>query len=341
MGPAEPPEPTPAVPWISTLIQRVQKLEHLLPWFSLATGVVGAVWMDRSESSGALMASVGSAASWLVLVVLSLSFRPRAAGGADSTGALHKLVRFSSTTASQSLVQLALFFSGPFYIEAFVWTPLEALFGALFIVTCVVSLWDPLCNRVLLHPLLGPLLLAFSSFVAWNVTLPMLGVPQRTSVWLAAGAVAVAIPLVNVAYGQKRRLGSLAAGLSIPALLALGGVRALPPAPLGVVSAGIGTRIVERELVDPQQRLASAPAMLVCWTAIRAPHGLADKLVHVWRHDGAIAAEIALDVRGGRRAGFRTWSRLPLPRGARGTYRCDVLTALGQTVGGAKIEIGR
>src|SRR4051794_8422105 len=142
--------------------------------------------MNRDESQGGLIA-LASAASWLVLLGLSLVVRPRV----DSApGVLHKLLRFTTTAASQSLVQLSLFFSGPFYLDALVWSPAQSCFALVFVVACAVSLWDPLCTRVLHHPLLGPLLVAFSSFVAWNAALPMLAMPQRKAVMVAALAVA-------------------------------------------------------------------------------------------------------------------------------------------------------
>lgn len=315
------------------------RANRFIPWVSLALSIAGAVVMDRGESRAGMVA-LGSAASWVVLVALSLSHRPRPEG-AESTGALRKVLRFTTTAASQSLVQMSLFFSAPFYVEACVWTLPELGFAALFVLSIAVTLWDPLCQRVLLHPLFGPLLFAFASFVAWNAALPMLGVPHRTGVWLAAGAVGLASPLVDIARpaARERRLGALAAGLGIPLTLLLGGVRALPPAPLRVVSLAIGTRVQERVLVDPTERFAVAPSSLVCFTAVRAPHGLADALIHEWRHDGKLTNRIVVDVRGGRRAGFRTWSRLAPGKHAHGTYRCDVVTALGQTLGSVEVDI--
>jgi hypothetical protein len=161
-------------------------------------------------------------------------------------------------------------------------------------------------------------------------------------VWAAAGAVSLAIPLVQVLRGVSRRDLGYALGISVllPLVLWLGGVRALPPAPLRVVQAAIGTRVENRELKDPAPRLKRSPGGLVCFTAIQAPMGLKEQLTHVWRHDGEITQRIPLNVKGGRKRGFRTWSRLPISMRAEGKFRCDVVTSLGQTLGGASMTIG-
>jgi hypothetical protein len=148
---------------------------------------------------------------------------------------------------------------------------------------------------------------------------------------------------VNVASGVvgPRRAWSIVIGLGLPVLLAAGGVQALPPAPLRVVQAKIGTGISEREPLGVREHFDVAPRELVCWTAIRAPRGLKDDLLHVWSYDGSVLRAVPVDVRGGRRAGFRTWSRQQLAASAHGRYRCDVITTLGQSLGGTSVQIGR
>jgi hypothetical protein len=314
--------------------------ERLLPWVSLAVSMVGVALMDHSEDKGAIIA-IAAAVSWLAFVIVAIVHRPRARVD-RTTGQFHKVLRFATTFANQSLIHYSLLFSAPFYLEACAWTPLQCLFAALFAVAVVVASWDPWCARVLLNPMLGSVLLAFGSFVGWNAALPMLGVPHRTSIWLSSAAVAVGIPIVNVISGVvgSRRAWSLVIGLATPLLLVIGGVQAIPPAPLRVVEAHIGTAILEREAQGVQTQFASAPAELVCWTAIRAPRGLKDDLLHIWSRDGVLVRAIELDVRGGRKAGFRTWSRFKPGKGARGRYRCDVITTLGQSLGGTSVTIG-
>jgi len=319
--------------------RRMVLLEHLFPWLSLAVSIVGVVMMDHSESRGGMIA-IAAAVSWVAFLIVALVHRPTPDDAMPPTR-VRRAVRFVSTFANQSLIHYSLLFSAPFYLEACAFTPLQCVFAAIFLVAVVVASWDPWCARVLLNPLLGSLLLAFASFVGWNVALPMLGVPHRVSIWASAGIVGLGIPIVNVASGVTgaRRAWSLVTGLGLPLLLAVGGVQALPPAPLRVVSAKIGTGVAGREPVGVREHFATSPKHLLCWTAIRAPRGLKDGLLHVWSRDGSTLRAVPVEVRGGRRAGFRTWSRQFVGTEP-GRYRCDVITTLGQSLGGTGVTIG-
>jgi hypothetical protein len=85
----------------------------------------------------------------------------------------------------------------------------------------------------------------------------------------------------------------------------------------------------------------SAPEKLVCLSAIFAPRGLSENLIHAWSRDGEPLSRITLSVRGGRKAGYRTWSTQPLPARGRGLYRCELLTQLGQTLGVSQVRVGK
>jgi hypothetical protein len=316
-------------------------LDRLFPWASLALSITGAVLMDHSETRGGLIA-IAAAVSWLAFVLVALLHRPPRFAAPPPTR-LARFLRFGSTFANQSLIHYSLLFSAPFYLEACAFTPAQCVFALLFALAVVIASWDPWCARVLLSPLFGSLLLAFASFVGWNAALPMVGVPHRVSVWISAVAVGLGIPLVNVVQGVvgPRRAWSMAIGVSLPVLLLLGGVAALPPAPLRVVQAKLGTGIVNREPVGVATRFVGAPTELICWTAIRAPRGLKDALLHVWSRDGTVLQTVPVDVRGGRRAGFRTWSRQRIAGAEPGRYRCDVITTLGQSLGGTRADVVR
>lgn len=324
---------------------RAQRLglwaRRLSPWVSLVVSSVGAAFMDRGQEQGSFI--VGSAAlGFVALVAVGFAYRPARADVSPRRARLQALTRFAAFSGSQSLVQNCLFFSGPYYLEACAFTPAQCVFALAFVAAGVISSWDPWCERALLHPLVGPLLSAFSSFVAWNAALPMLGMPHRRAVWLAAGLVSVLVPAVYVVHhrAHPRRVRTLIAGSVVPLCLAAFGVRTLPAAPLKLVESGIGSAVTERALVGASRHFATAPAKLWCYSAVFAPRGLSDDLIHVWSHDGEPLSRITLRVRGGRKQGFRTWSYQPLPRLARGTYRCEVLTQFGQTLGVSEVSVG-
>jgi hypothetical protein len=340
--PQVPPPAAEPAPRFAGLRRYMPWLERLSPWVSLLFSVLGAYYMDRSQEQGSLI--VGSAAAGFVaLVVLGIAHRPKAVAPAGRRAQVHGVMRFASAASSQSLVQTCLFFSGPFYLQASAFTPAQCVFLAAFTLAAAVSAWDPWCVRALLHPLIGPALSAFAAFVAWNAALPMLGMPHRRAMWLSAALVSALIPLVYLLREREhpRRFWWGLAGALLPLLLAALGVRALPAAPLKVVDIGIGSAVTERTLVGRAVRLAQPPAKLWCYSAIFAPRGLKEDLVHVWSLDGHELTQIALTVRGGRKLGFRTWSYLPLPRGARGEYACQVRTQFGQTLGVSAVRVGR
>jgi hypothetical protein len=196
----------------------------------------------------------------------------------------------------------------------------------------LLTLWPPLAEALLRRPLAGAGLQAVAGFAGLDAMLPVLGLSTRTSLWIAVAAVAVGLPLSALAARQARQARAAAAvGALVAAAIALGGARAVPPAPVRFVGGGLGTAVAERELVDPALQFDAVPAQLVCLTSIAAPSGLHDRLRHVWTQDGVRRATLWLDVRGGRSRGFRTWS---YRRGVGpGQWTCTVETAAGQELG--------
>lgn len=331
-----------APPAIETRWSKAMQLAQKFgPWASLVLSIVGAVWMDRSESQGPIVAA-SAAVGWIALVIVFLLHRPSTAA-ADETGQLTRIARFASFSATQSLVQLSLFFSAPFYVAASAWTLPQCAFFFVFALAAGAMLWDPLSMRVFLHPWLGAFVMAFASFTATNVALPMLGIPQRKATIFSAVLVSLAMPLYALARSATRRewTGSLVLGIATPLVLYVGGIRAIPPAPLRLVAGAIGTNVVDRELQGATSHFATSPGQLVCWTALGAPLGLNDALFHEWRHDGELTARIELKLHGGRKRGFRTWSRHKIGSKMSGNYRCDIVTSLGQPLGSVHTIVGR
>jgi hypothetical protein len=321
------------------------RLRPWLPWLSLGVGVAGAVFMDRGPKRAAITAAA-ALALWLTLLAMHGVARVDAAAAGPRARWVIAAVRRSSLLATQSLVQLTLFFALPFYYRA-----ASAYVGhvAFMIALCAVSaasLWDPLTEWLFTRPLLAPLLPAMGSFAALTALLPGLGLSTRTSLWIGASAATAGVVLLAALAAPSARRGhvvllALGSALLLPLALRLGAARVVPAAPLRLVAIEFGTRIADHALLDPADRFASAPPRLYCATAIASPVGVRDRLFHVWTHDGAPLARIELDVRGGRGAGFRTFSRVKLREGrARGDYRCSVETAAGQVLGERVARVG-
>ena len=80
---------------------------------------------------------------------------------------------------------------------------------------------------------------------------------------------------------------------------------------------------------------------LVAYTAIYAPAGLRQRVSHVWRHKGRVIETVGLSpVLGGRREGYRTYSRkTSFPDDSEGRWSVDVVTASGQLIGRLRFRV--
>jgi len=76
-------------------------------------------------------------------------------------------------------------------------------------------------------------------------------------------------------------------------------------------------------------------------TAIYAPAGLGVPIEHVWRRAGEVVSVVPLSpIRGGRRGGYRTYSRkTAFPPDPVGAWTVDVRTASGQLIGRVRFRV--
>jgi hypothetical protein len=133
-------------------------------------------------------------------------------------------------------------------------------------------------------------------------------------------------------------LTTAAAGLVAAALVGAGCV-AIPPAPLFVARADIRWSVGTVDSLEPVVDAIRADEMrqrgITAYTAIYAPAGLRQPVAHVWKHDGRVTDVISLSaVAGGRREGYRTWSRkAAFPANPLGRWTVDGMTTSGQLLG--------
>ena len=326
--------------------------------------------MDRGPERAKLVA-VATVAVWITLIVLHRLLRgdPRAPPAADAsrqgepdvphlmdaahippraqdTGWLVRAVRLGSLFATQSLLQLMLFFALPFYWQAAAWNPWDpghGAFLALLTLLCGIALWDPWTAWLFTRPVVSALLPAFGSFVALNAVLPGLGISTQHSLWASSLFAALGVPLAGTAHKRRNAfitIASLVIAAALPGSLLLGGARIVPAAPLKLVRIEIGTARAGKWVRDAVERLDAVPERLICATAIDSPVGLHDRLFHVWRKEGELRARVPLKVVGGRTGGYRTQSHIAhFGAHPSGTYRCTVETATGQVLGSRSVRI--
>ncbi len=320
-------------------------LVRAIPWISLAVGIVGAVLMDRGPSRGAIVAIV-AVASYLVLFVVLWLERKRERDDAAQPTKIVRTVRFSVLMLTQSSIHLQLYFVLPFYFKAYAGTVAHTIFVGMLCAAALASLWDPLTEWLLVRTRLGVMLPAFATFCVMAAVLPGLGLGNGESMWIAAGAAGLALPVMVFADHLRGRpllralSGAVGIGLVIPAALLLGATRMVPAVPMDLLDAAIGTRRVGYDVADPIDTIDHVPPRLVCATAIFAPLGVRDRLVHVWRKDGEVMDRIELEIRGGREDGFRTYSiKRNFGAEPNGRWSCAVETVSGQFLGQRVIDI--
>ncbi|MNP20724.1 hypothetical protein D3C76_1133100 [compost metagenome] len=119
----------------------------------------------------------------------------------------------------------------------------------------------------------------------------------------------------------------------------------VPPSTLWMTEMAVTAQFdnVQR---TPGDSLETVPAAqissqgLYAYTAISAPRGLDERIYHVWRLNGREVDRIALDIRGGREAGYRAWThKQNFPPNPAGKWQVQVLTEAGQVIGTLRFEV--
>jgi uncharacterized protein DUF5924/DUF2914 family protein len=282
---------------------------------------------------------------WLVFAFLVEMRQPLADSGRRSG----RLVISAADYTIQTLHHALLLFVLPAYYASATLTSLNAFFLLLLVVMALLATFDP-WYRAIVHPRpwLGYILLAVSIFAALNVALPLVGLPPYVSLLASAFAASVAVtPVVRRASGRTWRAAlrvTLAIGVGAATLAAVG--RAwIPPAPLFMARAAIMWDVLDLDNIAALPPTISAGEVkergLVAYTAIYAPAGLRQRVSHVWRHRGQVIEVVALaPVLGGRREGYRTYSRkTSFPAEPEGRWSVDVVTASGQLIGRLRFRV--
>ena len=281
---------------------------------------------------------------WLLVAVL-IQARETLATSERRT---HRFVLTATEYAVQTLYHGVLLFLLPAYWAATTLTSVNVAFFLALVVLALIATFDP-WYQALVHPRpwAGYVFFLVSLFGALNLALPLIGVPPVAALAIAAWIAVVALtPAVC-----RGRAWSWKRGLAVTALLgmlatsaALAGRRAIPPAPLFVADSHLGWNVGTVDSLEPKSPIPAAALLqngLIAYTAIYAPAGLKQPVDHVWRLEGQIINVIRLTpVEGGRREGYRTFSRkTSFPADPRGRWTVDVATATGQLIGRLRFRV--
>lgn len=282
---------------------------------------------------------------WLLFVLITELRAPLTEQGRG-------LVLSAADYTIQTLYHNLLLFVLPAYYAAATLDSRNVVFPALVAAGALVTALDPVYRRVVQpRPWLNHALLAFSIFAALNVALPLVGVQPILALEASAAmaALALAPAFRREGFTGWLRAHGLAVAAAAFALVLVWFARGLvPPAPLVLARAVAARGVAQLEPVEPVDGGVVSAATVLEWgglaayTAVYAPAGVRQPIMHVWWRDRRPLARVILPtpVMGGRREGFRTFSRFTdLKSPVAGAYRVDVLTATGQLIGRLRFTV--
>ncbi len=282
---------------------------------------------------------------WLLVAVLVQVRETLAASGRR----VHRVVLSATEYTIQTLYHGVLLFLLPAYWAATTLTSPNVFFFALLVVLILLATFDP-WYRALVHPRpwAGYVFFLVAMFGALNLALPLVGVPPFAALLIAAWLAVVALtPAVCRERGWRWLTGLAVTSLVGGVVAGLAALRPIvvPPAPLFLARAELGWTVGTLDPVEPVAGAIRAADLrergLVASTAIYAPAGLRQPVEHVWRRAGQVVSVVRLaPVQGGRREGFRTFSRKTVfPPDPVGPWTVDVMTASGQLIGRLRFRV--
>ncbi len=243
-------------------------------------------------------------------------------------------------TALIFILNNMLLFVLPFYFESMTVPSRNILFAPLLVGLAIIAGWFELYQRfVARHPLRGSLFYALTFFCVLNFLLPIvMGMRNIWSLLIAGGIAAIAVivfvyPHIDM-MKNKKNTAVFILGIILSFTLLWFGRSLIPPSPLKLTRA---TACIEIENYRPKDPFIKASAKetpeVYFYSSIFAPRGLAEKINHVWYHNGRKLLTISLsEIKGGRKEGFGTWSRRLILEG-QGRYTVEIWTDGGQLLG--------
>ena len=280
----------------------------------------------------------------LLWLLIALSVQVRERFQAKRAG---RLALGAADYTIQSLYHGVLLFLLPAYWASTTLDSPNAGFLALLVLLVLLATFDPWYRAVADRlPAITDVFFFVSAFAALNVALALVGVPpfwaMLLAAWLAVAGLAPALRRSR-RWPWRRALavtslaGLAAAGL---AFAARGGI---PPAPLFLARTALARDVAAGEPLGPLRSPLRPEDLrgLVAFTAVYAPAGLRQAIAHVWRREGRVVSVVRLSpVSGGRREGFRTYSRkIVTPADPRGRWTVDVVTDSGQLIGRLRFRV--
>lgn len=325
--------------WVVALISRY-------PWavaiFGFVSGVASFFLVERNQQFAQFIAII-MLVSWVWLILENLLTR----GVAHWFGL--ELPPPLLNFATQLVHQESLFFVIPFFFITTSWNSSQSIFTSLLIIAGIISIVDPIYYRWLApRRWLYFVFHGVTLFAVLLTALPILFQIPTSKSYLWALIIAVLLSFPSAARGLplswwKRSLAILTL------VLVAGGIGLwarpwIPPATLWLTQVAVTDRLDDATR-SPENELkvitvAQLRGGLYAYTSIHAPRGLNERIYHVWRRNGREVDRIALDISGGREAGYRSWShKLNFPPYPAGKWQIHVITEANQLIGILRFQV--
>ena len=327
--------------YVQRILELMKRYPGLIALFGFCSGVASFILVDRQQGMARWIAVI-LLVSW-VWLMLENTFT-QLFTRVFKREIPPPLLRY----ATQMIHQESLFFVLPFFFITTTWNSGQLVFTGLLGATALVTITDPLYYKWLapkrwLYLALHTLAL----FAALLTALPIiLNLTTSQSYKLALGtAVLLSIPSLAVSLPLKTLRGWLILPLIV---LALGGtgwwLRSwVPPATLWMTEVAVTPQLQDRTPGESIKHISVNELRargLYAYTSINAPRGLNERIYHVWQLNGQEVDRIALDIKGGRKEGYRAWThKQNFPPNPVGRWQVRVLTEDGQMIGVLRFRV--
>lgn len=329
-------------PFVTRIIELIKRYPGIVAVFGFCSGIGSFVLVDR-QAKLATPIAILLLVSW-VWLMLENSFN-RLFSRFFKRELPQPLLRY----ATQMIHQESLFFVLPFFFVTTTWNSGQLVFTGLLALAGLVSITDPLYYRwVAPRRWLFLAMHTFTLFAALLTAMPIIlhlttaetfKIALGVAMLLSFPSLATSVPL----HHWRRALGLVALTLGIGAAGWL--LRTwVPPATLWMTEDAV-TLSLDNQNRTPGRNLdtlsvSQARNGVYAYTAINAPRGLEERIFHVWEFNGNEVDRIALDIHGGRKEGYRAWTRKQnFPADPSGRWKVRVETEDGQIIGALRFTI--
>ncbi|WP_202966601.1 DUF5924 family protein [Cellvibrio sp. OA-2007] len=328
--------------WVPRVVAITERVPWAIPLFGFGSGLASFFLVERKEEIAQFIAVMMLASwCWLTLEKVLRRYFARWFGVQLPPPVLNYF--------AQIVHQESLFFIIPFFFITTAWNSGQMVFTGLLLVSAFISIIDPLYFRWL-----APrrwLYFSFHGVTLFAVLLTALPIifqlpTWKSYIWSLAIALAITLPNVasELAWRWWQRTLAIILLAAVVTLLALVLRPWVPPATLWLTEVAI-TQQFDGEKRAPETSLKSITEQqlqsgLYAYTAIHAPRGLRERIYHVWTLNGKPIDKVALEINGGRQAGYRAWShKVNFPANSLGRWQIHVMTEANQLIGVLRFNV--